>query len=85
MNAKSVRLINILCGLYRARSGKPRTDGEIAEKLGISHTTMSQWTNGVRPPRQIEALLVMLNSLPRQDVVRSLDEVLEPTQKENIL
>lgn len=84
MRAKSVRLINVLCGLYRARSGMPRTDGEIADKLGISHTTMSQWTNGIRPPRQIEALLILCNSLPMQDVMQSLEEVLKPQHKENI-
>jgi len=82
---KSVQLLNTLCGLTRAYSGKPLSDGMIAEKLDVSHTTMSQWINGVRPPRQIEALIVLLKGLPRQDVIRALDAILETTEKENNL
>ena len=69
----STRLVNALCGLYRARRGEAVSDCDIATQImGVSPSTLSNWTSGRHPANQLEAVLCLMLELPAEDVAAAI-------------
>ena len=69
----ATRVINALCGRYRAHRGVAIPDCEIARTImGVSPGTLSNWASGKHPASQLEAALRLIRELPAEEVVAIL-------------
>ena len=69
----ATRVINGLCGRYRALRGVAIPDCEIARTvMGISPGSLSNWASGRHPASQLEAVLRLIRELPPEEVVAVL-------------
>jgi len=73
MPSPSTQFVNALCGLYRASRGRTTPDCRIArEIMGVSASTLSNWTSGRHPAGQLDAVLRLMLELPPEDVAAAL-------------
>lgn len=65
---------------YIAKSGKDRT--QIAEELGLSYSTLTDWVNGKKYPRiaNIEKLAVYFN-VSKSDLIEDFEEIKNDNDK----
>jgi len=84
MNARpqpsdATRFVNALCGRLRARRGAAVSDCDIARAImGVSPSTLSNWTSGEHPARQLEAALRLMLELSPEEVAEELRALQPP-------